>query len=111
MNIRQTPPSETDWRNEVDELEARKANARRMGGPDGVARQHRNGKLTIQQRIERILDANSFAEIGTLAGKGNYDQQGKLVDFTPASTCPSSNGLGQSEVFWNEGSGSFVVGV
>jgi hypothetical protein len=26
-------------------------------------------------------------------------------------TCPSSNGLGQSEVFWNEGSGSFVVGV
>src|SRR3974390_3694715 len=86
MNIRQTPPSETDWRNEVDELEARKADARRMGGPEGVERQHRNGKLTVRQRITRILDANSFAEIGTLAGKGNYDQQGKLVDFTPAST-------------------------
>jgi hypothetical protein len=36
------------WKPEVDELNHRHAMADRMGGPEGVERQHRQGKLTIR---------------------------------------------------------------
>jgi len=37
------------WQKEIDELQRRKAMAEAMGGPEGVARQHRQGKLTARE--------------------------------------------------------------
>lgn len=56
------------WEREIEELHERGALAEAMGGADKVARQHEFGKLTIRERIEAIVDAGSFHEIGKLAG-------------------------------------------
>ena len=64
------------WEKEVDELRRREEMARRMGGPDKIKRQHDGGKLTVRERIDRLLDKDSFHEIGAIAGKAEYDADG-----------------------------------
>jgi acetyl-CoA carboxylase carboxyltransferase component len=73
------------WKPEIDELREREKLGRAMGGPDKITRQHDGGKLTVRERVEGLLDPGSFHEIGTLAGKGEYDAQGALAKFTPAN--------------------------
>jgi len=53
-----------------------------MGGPEGVARQHSRGKLTVRERIEALVDAGSFREFMPLAGGATYDGD-RLTAFTP----------------------------
>jgi len=44
------------------------------GGPDKIDRQHQQGKLTARERIELLLDKDSFAqEIGLLVAYDQYD--------------------------------------
>ena len=73
------------WDREIDELRKRTALSRQMGGEDKVARQHEFGKLTIRERISAMVDKDSFQEIGTLAGRGQYDDNGELREFTPSN--------------------------
>ncbi len=56
-----------------------------QGGDQSVARQHDRGRLTIRERIDALLDAGSFREIGSLAGSAERDETGGLVAFTPAN--------------------------
>ena len=70
------------WEPEIDELNRRKAFARRMGGDEGVARQRKRGKLTVRERVDRFADPGSFREFGILSGEGTYDGT-ELVDFLP----------------------------
>ena len=46
--------SETGWRPEVAEIERRRQLRAEMGGPEGIARQHKRGKLTVRERIDRL---------------------------------------------------------
>ena len=46
----------------VDELAAKRARSRSMGGDDAVARQHAAGKLTVRERLDLLFDAGSFGE-------------------------------------------------
>jgi len=73
------------WADELTELDERTALAHEMGGKDKVARQHEFNKLTIRERVERIADPASFAEIGALAGVGEYDDNGDLKAFTASN--------------------------
>lgn len=73
------------WEPELRELRERIALAERMGGAERVARQHAAGRLTVRERIARLLDPGSFHEIGAVAGKAAYDAAGALTDFTPAN--------------------------
>lgn len=73
------------WQREVDELEQRRALARRMGGPEGVARQHAQGKLTVRERIAALADPGSFREFMGLMGSAVYENH-QLVDFTPKAS-------------------------
>ncbi|MGD2133261.1 MAG: carboxyl transferase domain-containing protein [Maricaulaceae bacterium] len=73
------------WQDELDELERRKALAGRMGGAEKLARQREAGRLNVRERIEAFVDQGSFLEVGSVAGKGSYDENGELVDFTPAN--------------------------
>jgi len=73
------------WEPELEELARRRQLGRQMGGPERVARQHAAGRLTVRERIERLLDPESFLEIGGIAGKGEYDADGALAGFTPAN--------------------------
>ncbi len=48
------------WEPEIEELRRRLELAHAMGGPENVARQHKAGRLTVRERIERLLDPGSF---------------------------------------------------
>jgi acetyl-CoA carboxylase carboxyltransferase component len=71
------------WEAEIEELRRREALARQMGGADKVKRQHEGGKLTVRERIDRLLDPGSFHELGAVAGKASYGEGGTLADFRP----------------------------
>ena len=73
------------WEDEVDGLEARRARALEMGGAEAVEKHHERGRLTVRERIERLADAGSFEEQGPIAGHAELDDDGKLVDFSPAN--------------------------
>ncbi|HEU5322571.1 MAG TPA: carboxyl transferase domain-containing protein, partial [Methylomirabilota bacterium] len=67
-----------------EELRRRLELARAMGGADNVERQHKAGRLTVRERIERLLDPGSFHETGALAGAATYED-GRLVSIRPAN--------------------------
>ena len=58
----------------VVELRARRALAREGGGAEAQARQRAQGKLTVRDRLERLLDAGTpFLELSPLAAWDVYD--------------------------------------
>ncbi len=73
------------WDKELEELRLRQSFAEQMGGEEKVARQHARGKLDARQRIAGIVDADSFREIGKIAGTGTYDDDGKLTHFAASN--------------------------
>ncbi len=73
------------WKPELEELARRSELARRMGGSERIARAREAGRLTVRERIDRLLDPGSFHETGVLAGRPHYDAKGRLVDFTPSN--------------------------
>lgn len=73
------------WHKELDELAQRKKLAAQMGGAEKVQRHRDGGKLPVRERIERLVDAGSFHEVGGLAGSAQYDEQGRLLDLTPSN--------------------------
>lgn len=66
--------------NRYMDLEQRHAAARAMGGEKKIARQHAKGRLTARERIDLLLDSNSFDEIGLL----NRSDLPAARDATPA---------------------------
>lgn len=72
------------WEPELEELRRRIEMAHRMGGEANIQRQHDSGKLTVRERIERLLDPGSFREVGVLAGTPTYDGT-QLTDFRPSN--------------------------
>jgi acetyl-CoA carboxylase carboxyltransferase component len=72
------------WESEIEEIKRRVELARQMGGSANVARQHSSGKLTVRERIDRLVDPGSFHEIGALAGKATYED-GRVVSFVPSN--------------------------
>src|SRR5450759_4771253 len=52
--------------NRLEELRRRHAAAEQGGGADRRARQHKDGKLSARERIELLVDENSFEELDKL---------------------------------------------
>lgn len=72
------------WAPEADEIRQRYGWAEAMGGEEAVRLRHEKGFLTVRERIAGIVDADSFQEVGKLTGKGQYDEQGRVIKVTPA---------------------------
>lgn len=51
-------------REKLDELARRQARLLAMGGPERVDRQHQTGKWTARERLDALLDADTFQELG-----------------------------------------------
>ena len=82
-----------NWQPELDELKRREAFARaRWAAPTKVKRQHDGGRLTVRERIARLVDPGSFHEIGAIAGKAEYDAAGDLADADAGATACSAAG-------------------
>lgn len=73
------------WKPEVDELNQRRENARKLGGQKGIDYQHKLGKYTVRERVDRLLDPGTFRELGMIAGKADYDEAGNFVDSSPSN--------------------------
>ncbi|MEZ5708526.1 MAG: carboxyl transferase domain-containing protein [Blastomonas sp.] len=73
------------WKDEIEELRFREAEAEKMGGAEKVARQHGRGKMDARARIAALVDPGSFREIGKIAGRGSYDDTGKLIAASPSN--------------------------
>lgn len=71
------------WEPELEELQRRRELAKARGGPEGVERQRRRGKLLVNERIDGLADPDSFREFWSLAGHAAYDDRGELAAFTP----------------------------
>jgi acetyl-CoA carboxylase carboxyltransferase component len=52
----------------AEELHERRAAARLGGGQERIDRQHAAGKLTARERIDLLIDAGTFTELGIQAG-------------------------------------------
>jgi len=72
-----------DMKDLVERINRKKETYLRMGGEKQIAKQHAAGKLTARERIERLLDKDSFVEMGLLAHHQNLHptMEGK---YTPA---------------------------
>tara|TARA_Y100001970_G_scaffold27671_1_gene33819 strand:- start:411 stop:1958 length:1548 start_codon:yes stop_codon:yes gene_type:complete len=73
------------WKKDIEELKKREKLAEEMGGKEKLKRQKDNKRLNVRQRINLLFDKNSFHEIGKIAGKAKYDDNGNLKNFTPAN--------------------------
>lgn len=49
------------------ELTKRRGEALAMGGPEGIAKHHASGRLTVRERLEHLIDPGSWFEVGLLA--------------------------------------------
>jgi len=91
------------WDAELDELALRTNLAHQMGGENNVAFHKGRGKLTVRERIDALVDPESFEEIGTLAGSATYDADGNLTGFTPANTVIGVSKINGRRVMVNGG--------
>jgi len=73
------------WKPELDEIARRSELAQRMGGEERIARARAAGRQTVRERIDQLLDGGSFHETGLMAGRAQYDHEGRLMDFTPSN--------------------------
>ena len=65
----------------VRDLEARRAEVRKMGGEERVAKQHARGKMTARERLAAFFDDGVYFEVGMhgtqmglAAGEGGKDR-------------------------------------
>ena len=73
------------WKDKIKELRHRESLAEKMGGSEKLQRQKNNNRLNVRERIDLLLDKDTFHEIGKIAGKSVYDENGELVEFKPSN--------------------------
>ena len=59
--------------------------AKLHGGPDTIAKHHQAGKLTLRERIELLVDKDSFNEYGKIAGYAEYDEEHNTQSVVPSN--------------------------
>ncbi len=59
--------SDTTMQERIEELRKRREKAMLGGGADKLEKQRKQGKLTARERIEALVDPNSFEEVGLFA--------------------------------------------
>ena len=75
----------------IEGLRRRRAAAAAGGGEERVAAQHAKGKLTARERIDHLLDDDTFREIGTFVEHRatNFDMGGaRFVRFCDSFNLP-----------------------
>src|SRR5436309_540834 len=73
------------WESELEEIRRRRKLAKAMGGSERGARHGAEGRTPVRDRIDQLLDDGSFREIGSLAGKVDYDETGQIRGYIPSN--------------------------
>ena len=67
----------------VEDLHARREQAKLGGGPEKIEKQHSRGKLTARERIDLLVDSGSFVEMG-IHGRPHFSQRSMEGKEAPA---------------------------
>jgi acetyl-CoA carboxylase carboxyltransferase component len=59
------------------ELDRRRAEGARMGGPDKLARRRERGDLNAEERLAALVDEGSFIELGVLGASALSQEEGR----------------------------------
>lgn len=70
------------WEHEIG---ARERIAAELGGEERVKRQHDAGRYTARERIEKLFDTHCWDEIGKMAGRAQYGEDGRIVGGSPSN--------------------------
>jgi acetyl-CoA carboxylase carboxyltransferase component len=73
------------WEAELEEIRRRRELAKEMGGAERVARHVAEGRTPVRDRVDQLLDPGSFREVGSLASKVEYDEDGRIKAYTPSN--------------------------
>ncbi|HCE75251.1 MAG TPA: methylmalonyl-CoA carboxyltransferase, partial [Dehalococcoidia bacterium] len=73
------------WEKALEDIEYITGLGRELGGAERVERQHRGGRYTIRERLDKMVDKGSFVEYGPMIGAAEYDENGNLIEFTPGA--------------------------
>ena len=74
-----------NWKKETVELKKRRSLAKKQGGDKAIDLQHAKGRLTLRERIDLLLDKDSFQEQGEIAGGSETNEKGEIESLTPAN--------------------------
>ncbi|MBB85438.1 MAG: propionyl-CoA carboxylase [Deltaproteobacteria bacterium] len=61
------------WKPEVEEIERRRTRALKMGGKEATDKHRARGRLNVRERIETLVDRDSFREWGQIAGSSEAE--------------------------------------
>ncbi len=67
-------PSTSLLRPLAEDLKARREKIRQGGGPEKIAAQHEREKLTARERLDLLIDAGTFVELG-IHGRPHFSQR------------------------------------
>jgi acetyl-CoA carboxylase carboxyltransferase component len=76
-------PPESVLRPLVEDLHARREKAKLGGGPEKIERQHAADKLTARERLDLLIDAGTFTELG-IHGRPHFAQRAMEGKEAPA---------------------------
>src|SRR5438477_675048 len=78
-----TVPSTSFLRPLAEDLRARREQIKRGGGPEKLAAQHAQGKLTARERLHLLIDQGTFVELG-IHGRPHFSQRAMEGREAPA---------------------------
>lgn len=90
----------------LEDLEARRARVREGAGPQALDKLHAQGKLTARERLDLLLDAGSFVEIGIHGRSGHKD----LRERTPADGIVVGHGTIDGRVVYVAADDASILG-
>jgi len=93
--------SDEQWGRHVEELRGRRRRSLEMGGPERIARQHEQSKLTVRERLDLLFDPGTFVEFGMLAHQQPVRGQPPLPpERTPADGVVTGHGHLEGRQTW-----------
>ncbi|HZQ61336.1 MAG TPA: carboxyl transferase domain-containing protein, partial [Casimicrobiaceae bacterium] len=90
----------------VEALHTRRADARNGARPEALAKLREAGKRTARERIDMLLDAGSFVEMGLLA----HSRHAELRDRTPADGVICGHGTIEGRIVYVAADDGAVLG-
>jgi acetyl-CoA carboxylase carboxyltransferase component len=85
------------WLPDIEELNLRKSLATQMGGAESLARHKAAGRLNVRERINNLLDKDSFHETGGITGVPTYEGD-RLVKLFPSNFVMGSGKINNRRV-------------
>src|SRR5205085_11166434 len=76
-------PSTSLLRPLAEDLRERREKIKQGGGPEKIAAQHEREKLTARERIDLLIDENTFVELG-IHGRPHFSQRAMEGKEAPA---------------------------